>query len=160
MKSVESSICVSNYNFKKDVLGKFKFPKKITIYDSTLRDGEQMPGVRFTTNQKVNIARKLDEIHVPQIEAGFPAVSKNEQKSVKAVAKEGLDAEILVLTRLLRKEVDLALECDVDMILLFIAYSNIHLKHKLKLCKREIHGESQRPSHRMLQFLQGEFLFQ
>ena len=134
----EFDICVSEYNFQKEVIDKLKIPKKITIYDSTLRDGEQMPGVRFTSNQKVNIARKLDEIHVPQIEAGFPAVSKNEQHSIKAVVKEGLDSEILVLTRLLRKEVDLALDCDVDMILLFIAYSDIHLKHKLKLCKREI----------------------
>lgn len=136
--SLEPGVCVSNYNFNQDFFQNFHIPEKIIIYDSTLRDGEQMPGVRFTLDQKVKIAKKLDEIHIPQIEAGFPAVSKNEEQSVKAVVNEGLNAEILVLTRLLKKEVDIALDCDVDMILLFIAFSDIHIKCKLRLGKEEI----------------------
>jgi isopropylmalate/homocitrate/citramalate synthase len=109
-----------------------KLPDKITIYDSTLRDGEQMPGVSFTPDQKLEIARKLDEIRIPQIEAGFPVVSDEERKTVKMIAGEGLNAQILALTRLRKEEVDIALDCDIDMILLFIASSDIHLKYKLK----------------------------
>ena len=60
--SKETKVCVSQYNFSKDLFKNFNFPKKITIYDSTLRDGEQMSGVRFTLEQKVKIARLLDEI--------------------------------------------------------------------------------------------------
>jgi isopropylmalate/homocitrate/citramalate synthase len=125
-------ICISPYNFEPEVEKVIKLPEKITIYDSTLRDGEQMPGVSFTPDQKLKIARKLDEINVPQIEAGFPVVSDEEQKTVKMIANEGLKAEILALTRLKKEEVDIAVDCDIDMILLFIASSDIHLKYKLK----------------------------
>ena len=53
----------------------YNFPKKINIYDTTLRDGEQTPDVYFSTDEKLDIARKLDELGVDQIEAGFPRVS-------------------------------------------------------------------------------------
>ncbi len=78
---------VSPYN----ALPQVRLPEKIVIYDSTLRDGEQMPGVRFTPEQKVEIATKLSEIGVPQIEAGYPAVSDQEMKAVKMVSELGLD---------------------------------------------------------------------
>ena len=96
-----------------------------------------MPGVSFTCDQKLEIARKLDEIGIPQIEAGFPVVSDEERKTVKKIANEGLNAKILALTRLRKEEVDIALDCDIDMILLFIASSDIHLKYKLKKWKCE-----------------------
>jgi len=105
---------------------------EVNIYDSTLRDGEQMPGVSFTREQKIRIARALDEIHVPQIEAGFPAVSKDERMTVKEIASLGLHAEILTLSRLNREDIDAVIACDPDMILLFVATSELHLKYKLK----------------------------
>ena len=96
---------VSPYNTLPEVLKDFKLPDNIVIYDSTLRDGEQMPGISFSPEQKLIVARKLDEIGIPEIEAGFPAVSKNELESVKAITKEGLDAKILVLSRLKKEDI-------------------------------------------------------
>ncbi len=109
-----------------------KLDREITIYDSTLRDGEQMPGVSFSREQKIGIAEGLDAIHIPQIEAGFPAISMEEKQTVKKISSLGLDAEILTLSRVNRKDIDAVIDCDVDMILLFVATSDRHLKYKLK----------------------------
>jgi isopropylmalate/homocitrate/citramalate synthase len=103
-----------------------------------LRDGEQMPGVSFTIEQKMKIAEKLDEIRVPQIEAGFPIVSKTEKKAVKTISNADLNAEILALSRLEKGDIDAVIDCNVDIILLFIASSDIHLKYKLKMKRGEI----------------------
>ena len=65
--------------FNKEV--ELNFPKKITIYDTTLRDGEQTPGVCFSETDKIEIAKKLDEFKIHQSEAGFPIVYKKEKKS-------------------------------------------------------------------------------
>lgn len=113
-------------------------PERVVVYDSTLRDGEQMPGVRFSLEQKVAIAHKLDEVGVHQIEAGFPAVSGSERESVRAVAGLGLDAEILCLARTLEQDIDAAVDCDVDMVLLFIATSDLHLRYKLKMSRDQV----------------------
>lgn len=124
---------VSKYNS----VAKKQIPD-ITIYDSTLRDGEQMPGVAFNSEQKLEIAKKLSEIGIKQIEAGFPAVSESERKSIKRITKEKLNSEILALSRLSKKDIDYCLNCNIDFILLFIATSDIHLKYKLKCTKDEI----------------------
>jgi isopropylmalate/homocitrate/citramalate synthase len=132
MKKDKFDICVSPYNFTNDVVKQFELPEKVTVYDTTLRDGEQMPGVSFRCQQKLEIAKKLDELGIPQIEAGFPVVSPEEAKTVKMIANEGLGADVLALTRLRREEIELAAECNVDMALVFIASSDIHIKYKLK----------------------------
>lgn len=129
---------VSPYNTLPEVLKDFKLPDNMVIYDSTLRDGEQMPGISFSPEQKLIVARKLDEIGIPEIEAGFPAVSKNELESVKAITKEGLDAKILVLSRLKKEDIDAAIHSDADIVLLFIASSPLHLKYKLHISEQEI----------------------
>jgi len=133
-----NDVAVSPYNMLPEVLKDFRLSENIVIYDSTLRDGEQMPGVSFSSDQKLAIARKLDEIGVPEIEAGFPAVSKTEQEIVKTIANEGLNAKILVLSRLKKEDIDAAIDSDVDMVLLFIASSPLHLKYKLHLSEEEI----------------------
>jgi methanogen homocitrate synthase len=89
--------------------------KDVVIYDSTLRDGEQTPGIVFNEEQKLTIARKLDEMHVPEIEAGFPAVSENEQKIVKAIASLGLDARILTLSRITKSDIDACVEAGSEI---------------------------------------------
>ncbi len=125
---------VSPYN----AAAKARLPERILVYDSTLRDGEQMPGVHFTLEQKLLIARKLDEVGVHQIEAGFPAVSDSEKAAVKQVASLGLGADILCLSRALKQDIDAAIECDVDMVLLFIATSDLHLRYKLKMTREQV----------------------
>jgi methanogen homocitrate synthase len=122
-------VAVSPYNLHERV----DLPERITVYDTTLRDGEQMAGISFTSAQKVLIARLLDDIGVPQIEAGFPAVSSAEKKAVRAVARAGLDAEVLCLSRLKKEDIDAAQEAEADAVLLFIATSPLHLRYKLRL---------------------------
>ena len=116
----------------------FPWGEDIIIYDSTLRDGEQMPGIAFTPEQKLDIAILLDEIGIKEIEAGFPAISERELKTVKTIAQQGLNARILALSRLKREDIDAAIKADIDVILLFIASSPIHLRYKLSMTIDEI----------------------
>jgi methanogen homocitrate synthase len=115
-----------------------KFPNDITVYDTTLRDGEQTPGVCLRTPEKLRIAKKLDELGIHQIEAGFPVVSHEEKRSIKAIVKEDLNADILVLSRTKKEDIDTAIDCDVDGIITFMGTSQIHLDHKMKMSQEEI----------------------
>ncbi len=124
---------VSIYNDKVE----YNLPDKINIYDTTLRDGEQTPEVSFNADQKLDIAHSLDELGVPQIEAGFPQVSENELKSVKMIANENLDASIICLTRTKKSDIDCALDADVDGIITFMGLSDLHLKIKIKKSREE-----------------------
>jgi methanogen homocitrate synthase len=108
-------------------------PLDIEICDVTLRDGEQMPGVVFRADEKLDIALRLDEIGVEVIEAGFPVVSAAEMNAVKEVCNQGLDAKISALCRSVKKDVDAAIECGADMVSVFIATSDLHLKYKLHM---------------------------
>lgn len=105
-------------------------PLDIEICDVTLRDGEQTPGVLFTKEQKLEVASELDSMGIEVIEAGFPVVSDNEKETVKAIANQGLNAKICCLSRAVKGDVDAALECDVDIVSIFIAMSDMHLKYK------------------------------
>jgi 2-isopropylmalate synthase len=111
--------------------------EKIRIFDTTLRDGEQTPGVSLTRENKLQIAKQLDRLGVDIIEAGFPITSKGEKESVKLITKEKLNAEICALARTSKKDIDEALDCNVDSIHTFIATSDLHLKHKLKIKREE-----------------------
>jgi methanogen homocitrate synthase len=111
---------------------------QVIVYDSTLRDGEQTPGVAFSMEQKVAIARMLDEARVHQIEAGFPAVSENEVRTIREIVSLGLNAEILGLSRVTKGDIDAAVDAGVDMVLLFVGTSDIHLKYKMKKSREEV----------------------
>ncbi len=102
-----------------------------------MRDGEQTPGVCLRTPEKLKIAKKLDELGIHQIEAGFPIVSNEEKRSIKAIVKEDLNADILVLSRTKKEDIDIAIDCDVDGIITFMATSDLHLKYKLKMTQEE-----------------------
>ena len=124
---------ISHYNKESELA----FPDDITIYDTTLRDGEQTPGVCFGFEEKLEIARKLDQFKIDQIEAGFPIVSERERESVKAIANEGLNAKILALTRTKPEDIDAALDCDVDGVITFVGTSDIHLDHKMHITRQD-----------------------
>lgn len=124
---------VSPYN--KEV--KYNFPENIVIYDTTLRDGEQTPGVCFSKEEKLDIAHKLDEVKIPQIEAGFPIVSEKEKDTVKTIANEGLNAQIICLARTKKEDIDAALDSDVDGIITFMGASDLHLEHKLHFTREQ-----------------------
>jgi len=112
-------------------------PWNIEICDVTLRDGEQTPGVSFSCEEKADIARMLDEIGVEVIEAGFPSVSENEKHCVKTIAGLGLDSRICCLARAKQSDVDAAIDCDVAMVSIFLATSDLHMRIKFKNKPRE-----------------------
>ncbi|MDD1723974.1 MAG: homocitrate synthase family protein [Methanospirillum sp.] len=107
-------------------------PWHVEICDVTLRDGEQTPGVSFTAEEKMDIATRLDATGVEVIEAGFPTVSPHEAEMIRSISRADLDAKICGLARACREDVDAALDAEVDMIGLFIALSDLHLRYKHK----------------------------
>ena len=110
----------------------------VRIFDTTLRDGEQTPGVSLTPDEKVRIARQLDRLGVDAIEAGFPIASKGESESVAAVAHAGLSCEVVGLARASKNDIDQALGTGVNCVHVFIATSDLHLKYKLKLTRKQV----------------------
>ena len=113
-------------------------PSDVIIYDTTLRDGEQTPGVTITTDEKITIAEKLDKLGVDVIELGFPAASPGEQETFKQVAKLGFTSKISGLARALKPDIDKAIDADADYIHTFIGTSPLHRDYKLKKSKEEI----------------------
>lgn len=114
---------VSHLNFLPEVRKDFKLPEKVFIHDITLRDGEQQAGLTFNKDDKIEIAKMLDELGVHRIEAGMPAVSQEDKEAVKAIANEGLNAKVFCFARCMKRDVDLALECNVDGIAMEIPSS-------------------------------------
>ncbi|MGE5821215.1 MAG: 2-isopropylmalate synthase [Nitrososphaerota archaeon] len=112
--------------------------EKVRIFDTTLRDGEQTPGVSVNAEQKVTIAIKLDELGVDAIEAGFPIVSDGEARAIKTIVRQGLKSEICGLARSVQADIDAALKCDLKYIHTFIATSEIHMKYKLNMTPDQV----------------------
>ncbi|MBQ2226098.1 MAG: 2-isopropylmalate synthase [Methanobrevibacter sp.] len=111
---------------------------KIYIFDTTLRDGEQTPGVALTVDEKIQIATKLNNLGVDKIEVGFPAPSKGEIESAKQIKSLGLKSTLVGLSRSLRKDVDAVLNSDLEYIHTFIGTSPLHRDYKLKMSKEKI----------------------
>lgn len=107
--------------------------KNILILDTTLREGEQTPGVSFTVEQKLKIARALDSIRVDMIEVGHPGASKDIDEFIKEVVQENLKAELVVHCRACDKDIDAALSTGVDRVAVFLGSSRLHLHKKLRM---------------------------
>ena len=110
----------------------------IKILDTTLRDGEQTPGVSLTPKEKFRIATKLDEIGVNYIEAGSAITSQGERDSIKEISNQGFNAEILSFSRPLNIDIDYCLDCNVDAVNLVVPTSDLHISDKLKISKDEL----------------------
>ncbi|MBS1264039.1 MAG: 2-isopropylmalate synthase [Methanonatronarchaeales archaeon] len=113
-------------------------PEKVRFFDTTLRDGEQTPGVSLTIDEKVEIARQLDSLGVDVVEAGFPSSSKGEMDSVARVAELGLGAEVCALARCVDRDIDAAIDADVDLVHVFISTSDVQMEHALKMSREEV----------------------
>ena len=109
------------------------------IFDTTLRDGEQTPGVSLGIGQKLQIAEQLDKLGVDVIEAGFPIASAGEKEAVSAIVKSGLNAEICGLSRVITQDIDACLDCDVDMVHTFVSTSDIQRIHTIKKSREEVY---------------------
>jgi len=102
------------------------------ILDTTLREGEQTPGVYFRLEDKLKIARKLDEFGVDFIEAGHPRVSEEIRQAVETIAKLGLDANIVAHSRAVEADIDLARQCDADWVGIFFSVRDKRLEDQFR----------------------------
>ncbi len=111
---------VSPYNDVPEVKSTLSKGQNVTIHDATLRDGEQTPGVTFSVDDKIKIAEGLIEVGVTRIEAGMPAVSKDDFKAIGEIAKRFPEAEIYSFARATKGDIDMALDCGVKGVVIEI----------------------------------------
>lgn len=117
-------------------------PDRVTIFDTTLRDGEQAPGIALDPSQKVAIALQLARLGVDVIEAGFPVSSPGDFEAVRRIAQEVTGPQIAALARAEPGDIDRAWEAirhaDRPRIHVFLATSPIHMEHKLRMTPEEV----------------------
>jgi len=116
--------------------------EKVKIFDTTLRDGEQTPRVNLNKEDKIMIAKQLEKLGVDIIEAGFPASSEGDFEGVRAVAQAVEKPVVCALSRLVKEDIQRAAEALKEAkhprIHVFLATSDIHLEHKLKMTRQQV----------------------
>ncbi|RKQ35670.1 2-isopropylmalate synthase [Oceanobacillus halophilus] len=119
---------------------------RIKIYDTTLRDGEQSPGVNLNKLEKLEIAKQLERLGVDIMEAGFPASSEGDFKAVKLIADTIKDTSVTALARTTKSDIDTAWEAlkgaAEPRLHLFLATSPIHMKYKLLMTPEQVVEQS------------------
>ncbi|RMH85100.1 MAG: 2-isopropylmalate synthase, partial [Actinomyces sp.] len=120
--------------------------ERVIIFDTTLRDGEQSPGISLDVAEKLEIAEQLARLGVDYIEAGFPIASQGDFEAVQAIARSVRGPVICGLSRTARKDIDRCWEaiCDAPRtrIHTFIATSETHMRHKLKMSPEQVLAEA------------------
>jgi 2-isopropylmalate synthase len=113
----------------------------VRIFDTTLRDGEQSPGFSMNVEEKLRLARQLEQLGVDIIEAGFPIASRGDLEAVRGVAREVRACRVAALARTCQSDVDAALEAlepaAQPRLHIFLATSDLHLRHKLNLTRAQ-----------------------
>ena len=132
----EDMFTVSPYNTA--VLSGREPLKGVEIFDTTLRDGEQTPGVALTPEDKVRIAKALDLLGVSYIEAGFAGSSEIEKQTFRQINDLGLHAKVISLARSVTKDIDAVIDSGCDSVHTFIATSDLHMKYKLRMTPEEV----------------------
>ncbi|MBD3197274.1 MAG: homoaconitate hydratase [Candidatus Lokiarchaeota archaeon] len=124
-------------DYNEIALKDFNLPSKVCIWDETLRDGEQSPTVYLTLDEKIHLAKMMDEIGVKIIAVGFPAVSESEKKIVKTIVNEDCKkASIVGIARPKKEDIDACIDADLQEIVVFMPISPIFMK-TLKLKKED-----------------------
>lgn len=106
--------------------------RQIDIIDTTLRDGEQAPGIAFSVSEKLAIAKELDKAGVPWIEAGTPVMGAEEQQAMRRMLAAGLKARIFSWNRACDQDIAASVACGFTLVHISIPVSDLHLKHKLQ----------------------------
>lgn len=109
-----------------------KANKKVTIVDTTLRDGEQTAGVVFANDEKIVIAQMLSDLGVDQLEVGIPTMGGDEKEAIKKIVKRNLKSSIMAWNRAVIGDIEQSIDCGVDAVAISISVSDIHIQHKLK----------------------------
>ena len=135
-KNLEKMLAVSPYN--QLALSGVGPIKDIMIFDTTLRDGEQAPGIALSPEDKIRIAIAIDDLGVDILEAGFAASGDAEREVLTKLGKSNLNAKVCSLARAVKSDVDAVIAADVDMVHTFIATSDLHMKYKLKMTPEEV----------------------
>lgn len=108
------------------------------LVDGTLREGEQAPGVFFTREEKIEIAKALDGVGVPILDVGMPSISEEEREAIHEISHLGLKASVGVSIRLKKEEVDQAIQCEAKEIFLICPVSSLHLRLKLGMDEKGV----------------------
>ncbi|MFO7835026.1 MAG: homoaconitate hydratase [Candidatus Thorarchaeota archaeon] len=138
MESLEKAGLAVDYNKLQETRPK-SLPEEVLIWDETLRDGEQTPGVALTNGEKIDIAKMLDEVGTAIVVVGFPAVSEGEKEAVAAVAREGFsNAVVGAPARAVIDDIDHCIEAEVEEVPVFIATSDFRLKYQLRMTRDEM----------------------
>jgi (R)-citramalate synthase len=114
------------------------FVNNLRFLDTTLRDGEQTPGVSLNPDQKLEIATKLAAVGVDVIEAGSAAASDGERNAIRLIADAGLSAEICTYVRALHEDIDYAADLGADSVHLVIPVSDLHIAKKMRKTREQV----------------------
>src|SRR5829696_335348 len=129
-----------------DVTGPVPDENRVHIFDTTLRDGEQSPGISLNTQEKVEIAQQLARLGVDVIEAGFPITSPGDFEAVEAISRNVHGPVICGLARTHKADIDAAWNAikgsDRPRIHTFISTSDIHIEHQLQSTREDVKGEA------------------
>jgi isopropylmalate/homocitrate/citramalate synthase len=125
-------------NYHSETASERHFANPIVFWDETLRDGEQMPGVHFSPEEKLTIAEKLGDVGIPLLNAGIPVVSEEEARAVRLLAGAGLKSKILAAARTVPADVEAVIRSGASHIAIFVAASEVHLRYKLKMTQEEV----------------------
>jgi D-citramalate synthase len=116
------------------------FVKSLRFLDTTLRDGEQTPGVSLNPDQKLEIATRLADIGIDVIEVGSAAASEGERNAIQVISDAGLPAEICTYVRALRQDIDFAADFGADSVHLVIPVSDLHIAKKMRKTREQVAG--------------------
>ena len=123
---------VSAWNFADEVTRDFSFPKEIKIHDVTLRDGEQQTGIAYSIDDKLRIAEGLAEAGIHRIEAGLPAVSKDDFKAIYEINKRNFGPDIYSFCRCMKNDVDASVDAGVKGLIMEVPSSTHLIEHAYK----------------------------
>src|SRR6201997_2912521 len=121
-------------------------PNRVIVFDTTLRDGEQSPGISLNTQEKLEIAQQLARLGVDVIEAGFPITSPGDFEAVQAISRSVDGPVICALARTAAGDIERAWEAVREAarprIHVFIATSDLHIRHKLQTTREDVLGQA------------------
>lgn len=135
-KKMEKMLAVSPYN--QLALSGVGPIKDVKIFDTTLRDGEQAPGIALSPEDKIRIAMALDDLGVDIMEVGFAASGETEKEIITELARSNLDAKVCSLARTVRSDIDAVIDTGANFVHTFIATSDLHMEYKLKMTPEQV----------------------